>query len=87
MSWDLGNRTYTQDPAPTSTTTILMYPRGAAMADDPDFLGSTHVLRLVPNDQTKRTQYLFLLSLAKPGFGMWVLAKIVWVLRKKLLHT
>lgn len=60
MSWDLGNRIYTQDAAPTSTTTILTYPGGAALADDADFLISTHVLKSVPNDQTKPTQYLFI---------------------------
>jgi hypothetical protein len=60
MSWDFGNRVYTQDAASSGTETILTYPGGAALADDADFMISTHVLQSVPNDPTKPTVYVFI---------------------------
>src|SRR5207249_2169011 len=41
------------------TKTVLTYPGGAAMADDADFLVSTHVLKSVPYDPTQPISYIF----------------------------
>lgn len=60
MSWDLGNRVYTQDAVSTATQTLLTYPGDAALADDPDFLGSTHVLKTVSSDPTEPIVYMFI---------------------------
>jgi hypothetical protein len=60
QSWDFGNRVYTQDPPAAATQTLLTYPGGAALASDPDFASSTHVLKTVPNDPTQPTIYIFI---------------------------
>ncbi|MEI8135005.1 MAG: hypothetical protein WCH46_08020 [bacterium] len=60
VSWDIGNRTFTQDGTPASTSTLLTYPGGAALANDPDFTASTHVFKSVPSDPTQPTTYLFI---------------------------
>jgi hypothetical protein len=60
MSWDLGNRAYSTNSTYAGTQTVLTYPGGAALADDADFLVSTHVLKSVPNDPTQPTAYLFI---------------------------
>ena len=60
MSWNIGSRVYTQDAVSTDIKTILNYPGGAALADDSDFLLSTHVIKTVSSDPTKPIQFLFI---------------------------
>ncbi|MDP4230282.1 MAG: T9SS type A sorting domain-containing protein [Bacteroidota bacterium] len=69
MTWDFSGRIYTQDPAPTGTSTILTYPGGAPLANDPDFVTSTHVLKSVPNDPTQPIEYIFMKFNSN---GLWV---------------
>jgi len=85
MTWDFGNRTFTQDAAstPGGTETILTYPGGAALANDADFLVSTHVLKSVPNDPTKPTQYVFI-KLDQTGYWIVGLSQDSMGVQKKI---
>jgi hypothetical protein len=60
QSWDFGNRIYTQNASSTATTTILTNPGDAPLGNDPDFSGSTHVIKTVQADPTRPISYLFI---------------------------
>jgi hypothetical protein len=71
QAWNFGNRIYIQEPQ-TGTTTLLTYPGGAALANDPDFMASTNVVKTVLNDPTQPITYEFD---KLDATGLWVLGE------------
>lgn len=60
-TWDFTSRIYIKDTSGAdNTTTLLTYPGGAALADDPDLTSSTHVIKVVQKDQTQPIIYEFI---------------------------
>jgi len=60
QTWDFSNVPWVQDAPATGTQTILQYPGGAVLANDPDFATSTHVIKNVPADPGTPTTYMFM---------------------------
>jgi hypothetical protein len=69
QTWNFNGPSYTVVTA-TGTATILTYPGGAPLASDPDFAGSTNVIKSVPTDPTQATTYEFIKA---DGTGLWIL--------------
>ena len=84
LTWDFSGKKFTASPT-TSKDTMFDYPGGAALANDPDFLTATKVIKSVPNDATKATTYSFykinsegLWSLGESQDSLGVLSKLSW---------
>jgi hypothetical protein len=71
-TWDFSSFTYTQDSASGDKSTILTYPGGAPLADDPDFLAATHVLKVVSSTPGDPIVYEFI-KINSSGF--WILGE------------
>jgi 3-dehydroquinate synthetase len=71
QTWDFTAITWEKDTtANTSTSTLLQYPGGAALADDTDFIGSTHVMKGVSSVPNNPISYAFLKI---DPLGYWIL--------------
>jgi hypothetical protein len=59
QTWNFTNLRWTQNVTFGETTTLLTYPGGAALADDPDFMAATNVIRSVSSDSIQDTVFEF----------------------------
>lgn len=68
VTWNMTGHTYTQSTS-TSTSTLVAYPGGAALANDPAFTSSTHVIIDPSTGPTEPTTYEFI---TVNDAGFWV---------------
>jgi hypothetical protein len=70
-TWDFTNRVWVKETSTdTVTTSFLPYPSGAALAEDADFLASSHVFKVVSSNPLQPIVYEFVKI---DPTGLWIL--------------